>query len=399
MDKQELIKRLKEATDEQKDMMLSWLRAGEGHSVMELDYFADRGIPLKMLEPMKKRTWSNFVRVPKCVTKVSRDLMSERPIGFVEEGDDGWYNEGWFYLPTPQEEEKGYLTIGKSYTDSRSKRIFVEGISENTYEDYDMRERIIEDNSPHPKANHYSDKWDDCEGGVMTIDYTIPITPEQRDKYDGDKTTKEDWFMELEEGSNHYLIKYDGQKRVDYINANRAGWHGKQSQRKPVTKKSAMDWVRKKLEEEPNIAGVYGTYSITFRADGKRRPMKDIAQDKWQVDQDDIAWHKRMWKQYNDDCPDLNDFLKDTDNVPSGWSHERFMALGYTDVMWNCNFMVPWIDGVGSTNVISTIKHTLGVDKPNGMLGRGSAARLEGTHVLEALREEGVLSSDGEEDD
>ena len=60
--------------------------------------------------------------------------------------------------------------------------------------------------------------------------------------------------------------------------------------------------------------------------------------------------------------------------------------------------MVPWVDGVGSTNVISTIKHTLGVDKPNSMLGRGSAARLEGTHVIEALREEGVLPSEGEEE-
>tara|TARA_R110000824_G_scaffold242987_1_gene431631 strand:+ start:303 stop:1472 length:1170 start_codon:yes stop_codon:yes gene_type:complete len=389
MNRQELITRLKEATDEQKDKMLSWLRAGEGHSVMELDYFADRGIPLEMLKPMKKRTWSNFVRVPKGITKVSRDLMNERPIGFVEE-DDGWYGEGWFYLPTPQEEEKGYLTIGKSYRDDRTKRVFVEGISEETYEDYDVRDQLIEDNSPHPKASHYSDKWDDCEGGAMTIDYTIPITPEQRDK--------EDWFIELEKGSDHFLIKYDGQKRVDYISVNKAAWHRNQSQRKPLTKKAAMDWVRERLEESPNISFVIGGSGLNFRKDGKRRPMKDIAQDKCQGDQDNIAWHKRMWKKYNDDCPDLNAFIKDTDDVPSGWSHERFMSLGYTDAMWDNHFMVPWVDGVGSTNVISTIKHTLGVDKPNSMLGRGSAARLEGTHVIEALREEGVLPSEGEEE-
>jgi len=397
MNKQELIKRLKETTDEQKDMMLSWLRAGEGHSVMELDYFAERGIPLELLEPMKSRNWSNFVRVPEGITKVSRDLMSERPIGFVEDGD-GWYSTGWFYLPTPQEEEQGYSTIGKSYTDSRSKRIFIEGIDEETYEDWDEREKLIEDNKPHPKASHQSDKWDDYEGGIMTIDYTIPITPEQRDKYDGSKHNKEDWFMELEESSDHYLVKYDGQKRVDYINVNKAAWHGIQSQRKPMTKKAAMDWVRAKRAEEPEISRIIGGSNIIFQTNGKRRPMKDIAQDKWQEEQDDIAWHKRMWKKYADDCLGLNDFIKDTDNVPSGWSHERFMALGYMDVMTNCNFMVPWVDGVGSTRVISAIKHTLGVDKPNTMLGRGSAARLEGTHVLEALREEGVLPSEDEEE-
>ena len=159
-----------------------------------------------------------------------------------------------------------------------------------------------------------------------------------------------------------------------------------------------MDWVRKKLEDNPNISRLMGRSDIKFRVDGKRRPMKYIAHDYWQEDQDDIAWHKRMWEKYNKDCLGLNDFIKDTDNVPSGWSHERLMPMGYMDVMWNNNFMVPWVDGVGSSSVINSIKHTLGVDKPNTMLGRGSAARLDGAHVLEALREEGVLPSEDEEE-
>ena len=84
MDKEELEKRLKELNDEQKKELVSFLNRGEGHSVSQIEQFTKIGIPQELLEPMVNRTWSNFIQIPKGVTKVAHDCVTGRPIGFVK---------------------------------------------------------------------------------------------------------------------------------------------------------------------------------------------------------------------------------------------------------------------------------------------------------------------------
>ena len=65
----------------------------------------------------------------------------------------------------------------------------------------------------------------------------------------------------------HYLIKYDGTKRIDYIGINRMQWHRANASKKPLTKKAAMDIVRETLKESPDIIGYIG--GIKYQKDGK----------------------------------------------------------------------------------------------------------------------------------
>ena len=54
--------------------------------------------------------------------------------------------------------------------------------------------------------------------------------------------------------------------------------------------------------------------------------------------------------------------------------------------------MTPWVDGISSTGVISSIKGTLGIEGETGMIGRGSHARKLGEFVLTHLEEQGALA-------
>ena len=83
--------------------------------------------------------------------------------------------------------------------------------------------------------------------------------------------------------------------------------------------------------------------------------------------------------------------LRNTDNVPVGWIHEQFEPLGYMDVMWNNNYMTPWVDGIASSRVINAIKNTLGIEKTSMCIGRGSSARQNGGYVLDYLKENKIL--------
>ena len=392
MDKEELEKRLKELNDEQKKELVSFLNRGEGHGVARIERFTKMGIPLELLEPMVGRTWSNFIQIPKGVTKVAHDCVTGRPIGFVK-------GSGWKFLLKPEEQEQGYLGTGGSYciTQGRIQKIWV-GETEDDEFDESNWEHYIETHELHPRATYWSHRWESPEQtgynyykGLTVVEYKLPVCPTHKDWGDMEEIT-----ADIVEGSGHYLVKYNGTKRVDYICANKVAWHHKQASKKPLTKKAAMEWVLNKIETYKKENGEKGwslscVGSIDFKIDGKERPMKDIAQDYWQESRDEIARHKKSIERATEICPDIIGFIKNTDNVPVGWIHEQFEPLGYMDVMWNDNFMTPWIDGIASSRVINAIKNTLGIEKTSMSMGRGSSARQNGGYVLDYLKENKIL--------
>ena len=155
-----------------------------------------------------------------------------------------------------------------------------------------------------------------------------------------------------------------------------------------------MDWVREQLarREEgtfPFSSIHMGDDELVFFVDGKQRAMKDIANDYRLHDLREQNYIMEAYSRQLKACPQAEAFIQDTKQVPSGWVYEKFVPLGYTDVMWNNNWMTPWVDGIGSTRVISALAKALDVSLDGiSTLGRGSTARAYGKEVLTYLEEE-----------
>ena len=392
MNKEELMDRINEMTDEQKADFTAWLKRGDGHSVAPMEYFTSMGIPEEFLAPMVNRTWSNFVQIPKGIVKIASDCITDRPIGYYdgESYGKGWNRKGWKFLLTPVEQEVGFLE-GDSYNGiagSRTQKLWLEETEEHEFDESDWDE-VVKEHNLNPNADYWGHRWeetDDYEKGITVVEYKLPVGP-TLDNYSNDPLEHE-----IEQNRGHYLVKYDGTKRVEYISVNKVAWHNVKASEKPLTKKAAMDWVREKLNDGDDKRSVLFVGDVNFQKDGKMRPMKDIAQDKWQESQDELAYHQKSIERETERCPDILGFIKNTDNVPVGWIHEQLEPLGYSDVMWNGGFMTPWVDGISSTGVISSIKGTLGIEGETGMIGRGSHARKLGEFVLTHLEEQGALA-------
>ncbi|MEK9697960.1 MAG: hypothetical protein VW270_19485 [Candidatus Poseidoniales archaeon] len=384
MNKEQMEQAIEELTDEQREALYSWLSRGEGHSVMEIDYFTDMGLPAEWLEPMVDRRWSNFVQIPEGITKVAEDTVSSVPIGWLA-GDDDDDTGRWVVLLTPKEQQNGYLDTywSTSILSSRIVTKFIEG-DEVYFDEYDTEEveRFKRDYNLHPKAQYWSHRYDE-EYECNTIEFKVPLAP--KTNYQGEEFTQD-----IDKRQNIFLVKYDGTKRIDYINANKVAWHYKQASRKPITHTQAQSFVREKLRESPHISALMGSVDLEFRDENnKRRRLKDIARDYWQQDKDDIAWHQSMLDEALERESGILRFIENTKNVPSGWVKEHLEPLGYTDCMWNNNFFVPWVDGIGSTSVISALARTLDIDLDGiATLGRGSTARAYGERVLQTIKAE-----------
>lgn len=396
MNKEEMINELNEQDEETKEKLAQFLKEGQGHSTAPIEHFTNLGIPLEFLEPMVRREWSNFVQVPKGVTKVAVDCITERPIGYLDRD-----NKGWKLLLTPKEQEKLYLESDSYYgfTSNRKKQLWLEETEEYEFDEEDW-DKYVKEHRLHPKAKYWSHRWSreeyQYDVGLTTVEYSLPVYPTV-DTYDDNKPRE----FEIKDSRGHYLIKYEGMRRVDYININRLQWHLHWSKQKPMTKMAAMVWVRDKLAKSPDLSGIWGSSNIEFRVGNKRRPMKDIAQDKWQESRDEIEWHKKSLESYKERCDAIWIYMRavrdhptwDLDELeaPAPWRHEQLEPMGFTDVMWNNNWMTPWVDGISCTRVINALKNLLEIEGESGMLGRGSQARALGGFVLEYLRELGVL--------
>ena len=80
--------------------------------------------------------------------------------------------------------------------------------------------------------------------------------------------------------------------------------------------------------------------------------------------------------------------------APTGWGLEWAQPLGYTDCMWNGRYFVPWVDGTGSSSMISSLCREFDVDESSGMIGRGSHARAIGENLSAFLVKEGILGEE-----
>ena len=397
MNKEEMINILSNQDEQTKEKLVKFLKEGQGHTTASVEHFTKLGIPLEFLEPMVRREWSNFIQVPKGTTKTALDCVTERPIVYVE-GE----RQGWKFVLNPKEQEQGYFE-GDSYhgvTQSRIKTLWLEGTEEDEFDESNWDD-YVKEHSLHPKAQYWGHRWSsegyNYDKGLTAVEYKLPLCPDV-DKWNDNKPRE----MEVEDKQGHYLVKYEGAKRIDYINIRKLQWHLYWSKQKPMTKKAAMDWVRNTLEESPNVCSIIGSIDIEFRVGNKRRPMKDIAQDKWQDSVDEIEWHKKSLEYYKEKCDVIWAYMRtvyDHPNwdlseleTPAGWRHEQLIPMGYTDVMWNNNmWMTPWVDGISCTTVISALKNLLGIEGESGMLGRGSHARALGGFVLDYLRENNIV--------
>ena len=201
MNANELIEKLNDITDEQRESLREFLNDGRGHSVAPIDFFTDMGIPVEFLEPMVKRTWSNFVQIPKGITKVAFDCITERPIGYVDgEKYDGNGNikKGWKLLLTPKEQEKAYLETDSYYgiTMSRIQTHWLEEIEEGEFDESNW-EDYVEQHELHPRANYLGHRWESPEQtgynydkGLVVVEYKLPVCPDV-DKHDDNKAKVE----------------------------------------------------------------------------------------------------------------------------------------------------------------------------------------------------------------
>ena len=402
MNGNELIEKMNDITNEQRESLREFLNDGRGHTVAPIDFFTDMGIPEEFLEPMVNRNWSNFVQIPKGVVKVALDCITDRPIGFVDGekyDSSGNIKRGWKLLLTPKEQEKGYLESDSYYgiTKSRIKTLWLEETGEDEFDESNW-EDYVKEHGLNPRAQYWSHRWEqgyEYEEGITSVQYKVPVSPSRQNWGDREEIT-----TEIKEGNGHFLIKYDGTKRIDWINGNKVAFHKHQASKKPVTLKVAEAWVRGKIEDNAKDDTPFGSGRLHSVGDirfSKKegegyRPIKDIARDYWQDSRDTIDYHKRMVEKAVERCSGILEFIKETDNVPLGWVHEQLEPMGYMDVMWNNGFMTPWVDGISCSTVITAMKNALGVEKSSTSFGRGSSARENAGYLKECLEEMGVLA-------
>ena len=417
MEREQLIEKLEQANDEQKSELLSWLNDGAGHTVAGLEYYTSKGIPTDFVEPMVNRTWSNFVAVPEGITKVGEDVITGRPIGWYDSKDEyGQRRRGWKFLLTPQEDECGFLTPGYgSISDDRTRRIFVEDVEEDDYEyPEDEWDEYIKTHRLHPKASYWSHHWEQCGNwsdgkGTLTIEYRLPVTPKV-DRYDNNK----EYTYDVEDSGAYYLVKYDGRKRTDFYCLHRLVNYQRFLDEGPLTMEAAIEkaeaGIAKRTEEDGSII-----HYLTMRDDspeyyvfdeGNRsptgfQPVESIAKEYIKFNEEEREWKQRR----------LNNAFEDVDSAifelavkqgrlpkPLGaWKVERFIPMGYTDVMWNGGWMTPWVDGVGSHTVICAIKRTLGDEEYSRSIGRGSGARHDAQNLLSYMKANNIVFGDEEE--
>ena len=414
MEREQLIEKLEQANDEQKGELLSWLKDGAGHTVAGLEYYTSKGIPADFVESMVDRTWSNFVAVPKGITKVGEDVITGRPIGwFDSESEYGQRKGGWKFLLTPQEEECGFLTPGyRSIADDRTKRIFVEGVKEYDYEDpcdYDVWDEYIKTHRLHPKADYWSHHWELCGGldgkGTLTIEYRLPVTP-RVDQFNDNK----EYTYDVEDSSAYYIVKYDGRKRTDFYCLHRLVNYQRFLDEGPLTMEAAIEkaeaGIAKRTEEDGSISRyrtIGGGNTPEYYTKDGFQPVESIAKEYIKFNEEEREWkQRRLNNAFEDLGHPIFELAVKQGRLPvyetvGEWKLEQFIPMGYTDVMWNGGWMTPWVDGVGSHTVICAIKRTLGDEEYSRSIGRGSGARHDAQYLLSYMKANNIVFGDEEE--
>lgn len=416
---------LKNMNEEQRVTFVDWLNekntGSHGHSVTGIDGFVKAGFPRAWLEPMVSRKWSNFIQVPKGITKLANDEVTRLPIGWLEK------SERWVFLIPPKDQEVGYLDndYGR-WTQSRTKKVWTSLSDYDAWNDSDqdvwdleamneLHEQVKAQHDIHPDAGYWHHEMmteDDCRNwgyeypGAM-FEFKVPLRPEM--DYHGEG------YQEAEVDNNPYYIKYDGTKRTDFFSIQRYAYFMMKSEEELDSLEDKIAYVKAKQEEKPNIGAIVGIFGggysdINWQDDERNpRPAEDIAKELLAADEEEKASYKRAVDSMREKIPNIDNHIRFNEDKtrygtskdsPIGWVTENLNPLGYTDVMWNCNFMTPWVDGIANSSVISALAKEVGGDTSGVVsIGRGSSCREVAAIALKAIEENMWFADYNEEEE
>lgn len=413
---------LKNMNEEERATLTDWLNekdtGSHGHSVTGIDGFVEAGFPRAWLEPMVSRRWSNFVQVPKGITKLANDTVTRLPIGWLEK------SERWVFLVPPKDQEAGYLdnNYGR-WTKDRVKNVWAslsdyDAWNDSDQDEYDiecmteLHKQVMKQHDVHPDAEYWSHQMmseNDCRDwgydypGVK-FEFKIPVRPSMNGY--GDE------YQEYEVTSNPYYIKYEGTKRTEFVHIKRYAYFLMKSEEELDSLEDKIAYVKSRQEDSPNLMGIFGGAEshIRWREDGEPRPAEDIAKELLAVDEEERASYGRAVDSVRQQIPNIDNYIRfnedktrygyDEEKAPLGWTIENLNAMGYTDVMWNNNFMQPWVDGIGNSSVISALANEVGGDTSKVVsIGRGSAGRELAAIALKAIEENMWFADYSEEEE
>ena len=415
---------LKNMNEEERTTFTDWLNekdtGSHGHSVTGIDGFVEAGFPRAWLEPMVDRRWSNFVQVPKGITKLANDTVTHLPIGWLEK------SERWVFLVPPKDQEAGYLDNNFGYwTKDRVKDVWVSlsdyaAWNDSDQDEYDiesmdeLHKQIMKQHDVHPDAEYWGHQMmseNDCrnwgyEYPGVKFEFKIPVRPSMNGY--GEK------YQEYEVTSNPYYIKYDGTKRTEFVHIKRYTYFLMKSEEELDSLEDKVAFVKSQREESPGtgrlvylFGGPYG--DIHWQEDGEDRPAEDVAKDLLAADEEERASYGRAVDRMRQQIPDIDDYIRFNedrtrygydDKAPLGWTIENLNPMGYADVMWNSNYMQPWVDGIGNATVISALAKEVGGDTSNVVsIGRGFAGRELAAIALKAIEENMWFADYNEEEE
>jgi len=417
---------LKNMNEEQRVTFTDWLNekdtGSHGHSVTGIDGFAKAGFPRAWLEPMVNRRWSNFVQVPKGITKLANDTVNGQPIGWHEG------SERWVFLLTPKDQERGYLDNNyRTWTQSRTKKVWAslpdyDAWNDSEQDEYEidsmteLHKQIMKQHDVHPDAEYWHHEMmteDNCRNwgykhpGVM-MEFRIPIRPSMNGY--GDE------YQEYEVTNNFYYIKYDGTKRTEFVDLKRYAYFVMKSEEELDSLEDKVAFVKSKQGESPDIGAIVGLFgsgynNIDWQDDEhKPRPAEDIAKELLAVDEEEKASYGKAVDKMRRQIPNIDNYIRfnedktrwgyDDEKAPLGWTLENLNSMGYADVLWSNNFMQPWVDGIGNSSVISALAEQVGGDTTKIVsLGRGSAGRELAAIALKAIEENKWFADYSEEEE
>jgi len=427
----ELLKHLKDSDKETKEKLRNWLNDGHGHSSCPPEWFIERGVPEDLALEKVSRQWSNFVFVPEACSKVALCAAQSLPIGYFDTGHK--YSTGWRHLITPQTTEAGYLDPytnirenDKTWVSNDDWESFFKTLPDevqdanaefsklskgiypwaDNYDEFinnciEMGE-IVKDN--HIGIKHYHSRvecvWEEQDELYLKMVMDINVEPSMN--YDNEPIIYE------REGFYPLLTKTEGHRRVDYIDVHKV-WnqhiHEKSKGMKMEEIEKEVDKNIKEYKENENLIGRIGGRNIVTADEWRNLSRDELIQKHVEDRQNELDFYAKIEEKLHKKAPFVVKYVYQLlsekghedpiaeamfTDAPEGWALEYAQPLGYMDCMWNGNYFVPWVDGTGSTSMLTHLCNEFEVDSNPVSMGRGSSAREIGSDLLKFLKEKGV---------
>jgi len=426
----ELLTHIKEADEEQREKLREWLSKGMGHSTMTPDFFTSRGIPDDFVNERCSREWSNFVFAPdNCLKVASAAHDTYRPIGLFEE----YGKQRWKYLITPRDMEAGHSVFYDTprthetvWIDQSEWSEFMNAVKVYSSKDYDesiatldrgnyaeeygeIIGRYIDGELNNVSIGHrdnylyqvkhwhevWSCNWD--ETGGLRIEMGINVKPSQTDGGEDFVYERKDFIP--------YLTRMEGGRRLEFINVSMAYnyiWYekGKGVDMEEIEK--TVDEYIEKFKDE-NLVSVLGGKEIATPEQWRSLSREELIQMHVDDREKELDFYHDRQNEWEVMAPGVSDYVRAlvaheragvpfSDSPPKGWGLEYAQPMGYTDCMWRGNYFVPWVDGSGSSSMMTALCNAFDIDSDTGHagMGRGSHGRALGEKLLDFLKEEEV---------